>query len=139
MGGFLHSRRHLTVLLYIFSDGCPKDCSNHGECRRFGDVWQCDCRDGWKGEACNLARETKCNDDKDNDEGKKFKSPQRATWNSTVVQIPTKRPHGIGHPDLWANGDPFLFPPTEGGWSMMAQRYWMGRGQWLELQTHPSH
>ncbi|XP_076467550.1 teneurin-3-like isoform X4 [Babylonia areolata] len=53
--------KHCTI------NGCPKECSGHGECRRYGDGWQCDCRDGWKGDDCNLARETKCSDELDND------------------------------------------------------------------------
>ncbi|RUS82250.1 hypothetical protein EGW08_009988 [Elysia chlorotica] len=52
---------------YCTIQGCPKDCSKHGTCRHFSDGWRCDCHQGWKGEACNLAIETSCSDGKDND------------------------------------------------------------------------
>ncbi|PVD34980.1 hypothetical protein C0Q70_06261 [Pomacea canaliculata] len=48
--------------------GCPNDCNAHGECIRYQETWKCECRNGWKGEACDLARETKCVDRVDNDQ-----------------------------------------------------------------------
>nr|KAG5705432.1 hypothetical protein BaRGS_004559 [Batillaria attramentaria] len=54
--------KHCTI------NGCPEDCNDHGECRRYKDTWRCDCLDGWKGNDCNLAQETKCTDRVDNDQ-----------------------------------------------------------------------
>ncbi|ESP00102.1 hypothetical protein LOTGIDRAFT_91191, partial [Lottia gigantea] len=53
--------RHCTM------DGCPSDCGNHGDCRHEADGWKCNCRDGWKGPDCHIAKEDKCSDTYDND------------------------------------------------------------------------
>ncbi|GFO18355.1 teneurin-3 [Plakobranchus ocellatus] len=52
---------------YCTIQGCPDSCSGHGTCRRFPEGWRCDCQGEWKGDACHLAMETSCSDDKDND------------------------------------------------------------------------
>lgn len=60
---------NLIKYISLSVDGCPNDCNAHGECIRYQETWKCECRNGWKGEACDLARETKCVDRVDNDQG----------------------------------------------------------------------
>ncbi|CAH1776702.1 unnamed protein product [Owenia fusiformis] len=48
-------------------DGCPNGCNNNGVCQKFVDSWRCSCKEGWKGFACNIAMETECDDNSDND------------------------------------------------------------------------
>ncbi|CAG5114545.1 unnamed protein product, partial [Candidula unifasciata] len=64
--GRCECRRHFSGFS-CETDGCPGECNDHGNCRRFKEGWRCDCRDGWKGEACDLAMETSCSDNLDND------------------------------------------------------------------------
>ena len=45
------------------------------------------------------------------------------TWNESSLVKDDKE--CIIHPDLWAIWDPIDFPPTEGGRSTMAQRFWV--------------
>ncbi|KFM82736.1 Teneurin-1, partial [Stegodyphus mimosarum] len=53
--------RHCTL------DGCPRSCSNHGQCSKDGNVWSCRCHEGWGGHDCSVPQETNCNDEIDND------------------------------------------------------------------------
>ncbi|XP_061169948.1 teneurin-m-like isoform X4 [Saccostrea echinata] len=54
--------KHCTI------DGCPNGCSNHGNCRRYGNSgYKCDCHAGWKGSGCNIAMEMMCSNNKDDD------------------------------------------------------------------------
>ena len=56
--------------MYIsISDGCPNGCNSHGLCQLFADGWRCNCREGWKGPACNVAMEMECENDADDDKG----------------------------------------------------------------------
>ncbi|KAK3100005.1 hypothetical protein FSP39_013415 [Pinctada imbricata] len=49
-------------------DGCPNDCSGHGDCRGNGNEgWKCNCHTGWKGRACDQTVEQQCEDGKDDD------------------------------------------------------------------------
>ena len=56
-------------LLSSLADGCPNNCHGHGSCQRFRDGWRCSCMDGWKGEACDVAMESDCNNGVDDDGG----------------------------------------------------------------------
>ncbi|XP_062616760.1 teneurin-2-like [Saccostrea cucullata] len=54
--------KHCTI------DGCPNGCSNHGNCRRYGNSgYKCDCHTGWKGSGCNIAMEMMCSNNVDDD------------------------------------------------------------------------
>ena len=61
---------HLTYCLLLYTDGCSNGCNSHGLCQLFGDGWRCNCREGWKGPACNVAMEMVCENDEDDDNGK---------------------------------------------------------------------
>ena len=54
----------------LFTDGCPNDCSSHGDCRGNGEEgWKCHCHTGWKGRSCDQSVEQLCQDGKDDDRG----------------------------------------------------------------------
>ncbi|XP_036607172.1 teneurin-2 [Trichosurus vulpecula] len=48
-------------------DGCPDLCSGNGRCTLGQNSWQCVCQTGWRGPGCNVAMETSCADNKDNE------------------------------------------------------------------------
>ena len=56
--------------IFYFTDGCPQDCYNNGNCMITQSGWACKCRDNWKGDACDISMETQCKDHTDNDGGK---------------------------------------------------------------------
>ncbi|XP_065143605.1 teneurin-2 isoform X2 [Paramisgurnus dabryanus] len=48
-------------------DGCPGLCNGNGQCIMGQNSWHCECHTGWRGPGCNVAMETSCNDNKDNE------------------------------------------------------------------------
>ncbi|XP_042646449.1 teneurin-2 isoform X4 [Tyto alba] len=48
-------------------DGCPDLCNGNGRCTLGQNSWQCVCQTGWRGPGCNVAMETACADNKDNE------------------------------------------------------------------------
>ncbi|XP_029439692.1 teneurin-2 [Rhinatrema bivittatum] len=48
-------------------DGCPDLCNGNGRCSLGQNSWQCICQTGWRGPGCNVAMETSCADNKDNE------------------------------------------------------------------------
>ncbi|XP_042526153.1 teneurin-2 isoform X3 [Dipodomys spectabilis] len=48
-------------------DGCPDLCNGNGRCTLGQNSWQCVCQMGWRGPGCNVAMETACADNKDNE------------------------------------------------------------------------
>ncbi|XP_070321850.1 teneurin-2 isoform X5 [Odocoileus virginianus] len=48
-------------------DGCPDLCNGNGRCTLGQSSWQCVCQTGWRGPGCNVAMETSCADNKDNE------------------------------------------------------------------------
>ncbi|XP_015674820.1 teneurin-2, partial [Protobothrops mucrosquamatus] len=48
-------------------DGCPDLCNGNGRCTLGQNSWQCVCQTGWRGPGCNVAMETSCADNKDNE------------------------------------------------------------------------
>ncbi|XP_069826830.1 teneurin-2 [Dendropsophus ebraccatus] len=48
-------------------DGCPDLCNGNGRCTLGQNSWQCICQTGWRGSGCNVAMETSCADNKDNE------------------------------------------------------------------------
>ena len=57
-------------------EGCGQagqGCGGHGDCRQDqGGLWGCSCQDGWGGESCERRQETDCQDEIDNDKGRKL-------------------------------------------------------------------
>ncbi|ELK28386.1 Teneurin-2 [Myotis davidii] len=47
--------------------GCPDLCNGNGRCTLGQNSWQCVCQTGWRGPGCNVAMETSCADNKDNE------------------------------------------------------------------------
>lgn len=52
-----------------FADGCPNLCNGNGQCTMGQNSWHCECKTGWRGTGCNVAMETSCADNKDNEGG----------------------------------------------------------------------
>ncbi|XP_062856489.1 teneurin-2 isoform X2 [Trichomycterus rosablanca] len=48
-------------------DGCPNLCNGNGHCTMGQNSWHCECKTGWRGNGCNVAMETSCADNKDNE------------------------------------------------------------------------
>ncbi|KAF4091380.1 hypothetical protein AMELA_G00036250, partial [Ameiurus melas] len=48
-------------------DGCPNLCNGNGQCTMGQNSWHCECKTGWRGSGCNVAMETSCADNKDNE------------------------------------------------------------------------
>ncbi|XP_069052190.1 teneurin-2 isoform X2 [Lepisosteus oculatus] len=48
-------------------DGCPNLCNGNGKCTLGQNSWHCVCQTGWRGSGCNVAMETSCADNKDNE------------------------------------------------------------------------
>ncbi|KAI5105208.1 teneurin-2 isoform X2 [Silurus meridionalis] len=49
------------------TDGCPNLCNGNGQCTMGQNSWHCECKTGWRGTGCNVAMETSCADNKDNE------------------------------------------------------------------------
>ncbi|XP_076993714.1 teneurin-2 isoform X6 [Tamandua tetradactyla] len=49
------------------TDGCPDLCNGNGRCTLGQNSWQCVCQTGWRGPGCNVAMETSCADNEDNE------------------------------------------------------------------------
>ncbi|XP_049340437.1 teneurin-2 isoform X4 [Astyanax mexicanus] len=50
-----------------YKDGCPNLCNGNGQCTMGQNSWHCECKTGWRGTGCNVAMETSCADNKDNE------------------------------------------------------------------------
>ncbi|XP_031415980.1 teneurin-3 isoform X6 [Clupea harengus] len=48
-------------------EGCPGLCNNNGRCTLDMNMWFCVCQPGWRGAGCDVAMETLCTDNKDNE------------------------------------------------------------------------
>lgn len=59
----------------MLTDGCPGLCNNNGRCVLDQNVWHCVCQSGWRGLGCDVATEMLCSDGKDNEGGRKKKTP----------------------------------------------------------------
>ncbi|MBN3297342.1 TEN2 protein, partial [Amia calva] len=60
---------HCTIVYWdkIKKDGCPNLCNGNGKCTLGQNSWHCVCQTGWRGSGCNVAMETSCADNKDNE------------------------------------------------------------------------
>ncbi|KAG5209491.1 hypothetical protein JEQ12_017056, partial [Ovis aries] len=56
-----------SVSYHLLSYGCPDLCNGNGRCTLGQNSWQCVCQTGWRGPGCNVAMETSCADNKDNE------------------------------------------------------------------------
>lgn len=59
---------------FLQPDGCPDLCNGNGRCTLGQNSWQCVCQTGWRGPGCNVAMETSCADNKDNEGGERKSS-----------------------------------------------------------------
>lgn len=59
---------------FLPPDGCPDLCNGNGRCTLGQNSWQCVCQTGWRGPGCNVAMETSCADNKDNEGGEQKSS-----------------------------------------------------------------
>lgn len=57
---------------FNFVAGCENACSRHGQCTLNNGEYSCMCIEGWAGKDCSIALEMDCNDNIDNDHGKKY-------------------------------------------------------------------
>lgn len=70
--------------LFSFADGCPNLCNGNGQCTMGQNSWHCECKTGWRGTGCNVAMETSCADNKDNEGGQTtLKKPAELTFTIT--------------------------------------------------------
>lgn len=51
--------------------GCVNSCNRHGNCVLEEGEYHCQCNDGWAGIDCSVRLEMECNDELDNDQGKR--------------------------------------------------------------------
>lgn len=66
---------------FLQPDGCPDLCNGNGRCTLGQNSWQCVCQTGWRGPGCNVAMETSCADNKDNEGGERASSNSRPLKN----------------------------------------------------------
>lgn len=65
-------RNHPSSIISLHSTaGCENGCSRHGQCTLDDGEYRCDCIEGWAGSDCSIPLEMNCNDNIDNDKGKK--------------------------------------------------------------------
>lgn len=79
---------------FLQPDGCPDLCNGNGRCTLGQNSWQCVCQTGWRGPGCNVAMETSCADNKDN-EGGEQKSSNSQPWKNRgfiMSHFMTERP-----------------------------------------------
>lgn len=81
---------------FLQPDGCPDLCNGNGRCTLGQNSWQCVCQTGWRGPGCNVAMETACADNKDNEGGeqKSFNSQSlqnRGLHTLSVSHFPSER------------------------------------------------
>lgn len=69
---------------FLQPDGCPDLCNGNGRCTLGQNSWQCVCQTGWRGPGCNVAMETSCADNKDNEGGEQASSNSHPLKNSVV-------------------------------------------------------
>lgn len=79
---------------FLPPDGCPDLCNGNGRCTLGQNSWQCVCQTGWRGPGCNVAMETSCADNKDNEGGEQkssnspsLKSRGLSTLSSWVILL----------------------------------------------------
>lgn len=72
---------------FLPPDGCPDLCNGNGRCTLGQNSWQCVCQTGWRGPGCNVAMETSCADNKDNEGGeqKSSNSPSLKTRGLSIL------------------------------------------------------
>lgn len=63
---------------FLQPDGCPDLCNGNGRCTLGQNSWQCVCQTGWRGPGCNVAMETSCADNKDNEGGERKSSSSQS-------------------------------------------------------------
>jgi hypothetical protein len=69
----LFSTRHYhNIIRFFLTAGCENGCSRHGQCTLDNGEYRCDCIEGWAGSDCSIPLEMNCNDNIDNDKGKKM-------------------------------------------------------------------
>lgn len=68
------SRSSFSFSPFLQPDGCPDLCNGNGRCTLGQNSWQCVCQTGWRGPGCNVAMETSCADNKDNEGGERASS-----------------------------------------------------------------
>lgn len=68
------SRPSFSSSAFLQPDGCPDLCNGNGRCTLGQNSWQCVCQTGWRGPGCNVAMETSCADNKDNEGGEQASS-----------------------------------------------------------------
>uniref|UniRef100_A0A8C2FV74 Teneurin-2 n=1 Tax=Cyprinus carpio TaxID=7962 RepID=A0A8C2FV74_CYPCA len=59
--------KSICLLFLPLADGCPNRCNGNGQCLLGQNSWHCECKTGWRGTGCNVAMETSCADNKDNE------------------------------------------------------------------------
>lgn len=69
---------------FLQPDGCPDLCNGNGRCTLGQNSWQCVCQTGWRGPGCNVAMETSCADNKDNEGGEQASSNSHLLKKSVV-------------------------------------------------------
>ena len=81
----------------LSTDGCPNSCNRHGKCQLFLDGWRCSCSDGWKGVACTVAIETRCDNREDDDGGETVRTSVSSDISTAVwVKPPEMEIRGGG-------------------------------------------
>jgi len=78
------SRPSFSFSPFLQPDGCPDLCNGNGRCTLGQNSWQCVCQTGWRGPGCNVAMETSCADNKDNEGGEQVSSNSHPLKNSVV-------------------------------------------------------
>ncbi|KAK2544778.1 Tenm2 [Columba livia] len=73
-------------------DGCPDLCNGNGRCTLGQNSWQCVCQSGWRGPGCNVAMETACADNKDN-EGESEISEQQNNSSNALMNVDSRAMH----------------------------------------------
>lgn len=69
---------------FLQPDGCPDLCNGNGRCTLGQNSWQCVCQTGWRGPGCNVAMETSCADNKDNEGGEQASSNSQPLKNRAL-------------------------------------------------------
>lgn len=78
--------KSIFLLFLSVADGCPNRCSGNGQCLLGQNSWHCECKTGWRGSGCNVAMETSCADNKDNEGGERsFVNSVGTLWQRLYV------------------------------------------------------
>lgn len=78
------SRPSFSSSPFLQPDGCPDLCNGNGRCTLGQNSWQCVCQTGWRGPGCNVAMETSCADNKDNEGGEQASSNSQPLKNRAL-------------------------------------------------------